>query len=76
VTRFSYYFSGYAIKTKELCFTCSISDNEVELVPVIWNCQCFEALIKYVAKIRLCQAESNGDKPSVTIIIAMKNMLN
>jgi len=30
--RFSYYFSGYAIKTKELCFACSISSNEAELV--------------------------------------------
>lgn len=50
--------------------------NEAELVPAIWNGQCFEASITYVAKIRLCQAESNGDKPSVTVIIATKNMLN
>jgi hypothetical protein len=37
---------------------------------VLWS------IIKYVAKIRLYQAESNGDKPSVAVIVATKNMLN
>lgn len=36
--RFSYYFSGYAIKTKELCFACSISSNEAELVSKLNIC--------------------------------------